>query len=291
MSVLTMRNYKKPMLAAKATIEQIEKHLPMLGSKKLDGVRATVQNGVVLSRSLKPIPNEYIQLMLGVFDLEGEDGELIIGPSNAPDVYRTTVSGVMRIAGEPDFTFHTFDNVYRERSYSFHSSVENEYCVAHGYELLLTVNEVLEYETKVLNEGYEGVILRAPGALYKHGRSTVKQGHLLKLKRFVDAEAVVIGVEELMHNDNEAVTNELGRTARSSHKEGKRPAGVLGALVCKTMEGVQFNIGTGFTAGMRERYWKQDLIGELIKYKYFDVGIKVAPRHPVFLGFRNRIDT
>ena len=48
----------------------------------------------------------------------------------------------------------------------------------------------------------------------------MREGYLLKVKRFVDGEALVIGVTEPMHNANEAKTNELGRTARSHKKAG-----------------------------------------------------------------------
>ena len=52
--------------------------------------------------------------------------------------------------------------------------------------------------------------------------------------------------------------------------------------------GVQFNIGTGFTDTVRDQLWehKEDLINTTVKYKYFDIGVKEAPRHPVYLGIR-----
>jgi DNA ligase-1 len=37
---------------------------------------------------------------------------------------------------------------------------------------------------------------------YKFGRSTVRDNILLKVKRFLDDEAVVIDIEEKMHNEN-----------------------------------------------------------------------------------------
>jgi DNA ligase-1 len=32
------------------------------------------------------------------------------------------------------------------------------------------------------------------------------------------------------------------------------------------------------------------LAGKIAKYKHFEVGVKEAPRFPVFLGFRNPLD-
>lgn len=147
-------------------------------------------------------------------------------------------------------------------------------------------------EEHYLGLGYEGVMLRNPQSLYKHGRATEKSQDLLKVKRFVDAEAEIIGYEELLHNNNEPTTNELGYTERSSNKENLVGANTLGALICKTTEGIVFKIGTGYDAALRQKLWneRESLIGKLVKYKYFAVGVKEAPRFPVFIGIRYKED-
>lgn len=111
---------------------------------------------------------------------------------------------------------------------------------------------------------------------------------MLKLKRFEDSEAEVLGIEEEMHNANTAETNELGRTKRSTAKAGLVGKGTMGALIVRDVKtGVEFNIGSGFTAHDRTEAWKP---GELVKYKFFPVGVKDKPRHPVFLGRRSKLD-
>jgi DNA ligase-1 len=151
---------------------------------------------------------------------------------------------------------------------------------------------LLNLEENLLADGFEGLILRSEHAPYKRGRSTMKEGYLLKLKRFVDAEATVIGFEERMHNGNVATTNELGRTKRSSHQAGKTGRGDLGALVLRTPEGIEFSCGTGFSDHERSEIWKvrDSFLGCFAKYKHFDIGAKTAPRHPVFLGWRDPKD-
>jgi DNA ligase-1 len=51
-------------------------------------------------------------------------------------------------------------------------------------------------------------------------------------------------------------------------------------------------VGTGFTADQRADFWsrREQLRGQLVKYKHFPHGVKDAPRHPVFLGFRDPED-
>ena len=55
---------------------------------------------------------------------------------------------------------------------------------------------------KNLDDGYEGLMLRAPDGPYKFGRSTVKENTLLKVKNFLDDEAEVIGFKEQTTNTN-----------------------------------------------------------------------------------------
>ena len=54
----------KPMLSA--SVEDVKTlRLPLLGSPKLDGIRAMVRDGVLVSRNMKPIPNVWTQRLLG----------------------------------------------------------------------------------------------------------------------------------------------------------------------------------------------------------------------------------
>ena len=104
---------------------------------------------------------------------------------------------------------------------------------------------------------------------------------------------MLIGFEEEMHNGNEALVNELGRTKRQTLKANMSGKGTLGALIVRdiTTE-VEFSIGSGFDANDRSSLWSQKdgLIGRIVKYKFFPIGIKDKPRHPIFLGFRDKMD-
>ena len=296
----------KPMLASPT--EGTTFNFPMLVSPKLDGVRCLIIDGVAMSRSLKPIPNKHVQKLFGRQDLSGLDGELIVGPPTAKDVYTKTTSGVMSIEGEPDVKFYIFDDFAAKDKVK-----ENLFGLTSGFEhrLLSAIRritlednckevkhykanneaDIVYYENYFLKMGYEGMMLRLPTGPYKFGRSTAKEAWLLKLKRFTDSEAEIIGMTELMTNTNEAVRNELGHLERSSKKAGKRGKGVLGSLIVRDVKSkVEFEIGTGFTAAQRAGIWKLNPIGTLVKYKSQPVGVKDKPRFPVFLGFRNTID-
>ena len=287
----------KPMLAAATDGSALQ--YPLLTSPKFDGVRCLIVNGIAMSRSLKPIPNLFVQHLFGRTEFSGLDGELIIGKPNAKDVYQRTVSGVMTRSGDPEIAFYVFDD------FSAFGTFERRLAVAKRrvrvlscampvhHELILTLEQLLAFEETCLIQGFEGVMLRDPAGPYKPGRSTLKEEWLLKLKRFVDSEAKILGVKQLMHNANEATTNELGQKERSSHKAGKVAKELLGAFIVKDLKSkVEFEIGTGFTLEQRQWMWKDQkkLVGKLVKYKFQPVGVKDKPRFPVFLGFRELID-
>jgi len=292
----------RPMLAADADLANLR--FPVMASPKLDGVRAIVRDGVVYSRSSKPIPNRFVQKIFGC--LNYYDGELIVGLPTAPDCYRTTMSGVMTESGEPDVYFHAFDHILDPNhpfSYRFswlskvagetvYPAITRARIKIVYHQTVRNIQELENIEVHSLKLGYEGLILRDPTAPYKEGRSTVGQGWMLKLKRFKDGEFEVIGFEERYHNMNEAKTNELGYTSHSHHKAGQVPAGDLGALILRFNGNDSFRCGTGFSASDRTMIWnnRKHYLGKIAKVKFFEIGIKDKPRHPVFLGFRSTED-
>ena len=306
-----MTNYVnfKPMLSGECT-DITKLRYPVLVSPKLDGIRALVLNGVLVSRNLKPIPNVELQMRYGRREYEGLDGELIAGLPTAPDCFRTTTSIVMsRDKNAAAVMFYAFDllpdadNV----SDSHHPfqvrrlRIERDKparLIMVPHVAVQDVDHLTALEEKWLAQGYEGLMVRDPQGPYKQGRSTEKEGWLLKLKRFADAEAEVIGVEEQMANNNAATKDNLGHTKRSTHKANMAGKGVLGALICRGLngpyKGAEFNVGTGFDDATRKELWNNgdflSLKGRIVKYRYFPSGSKDAPRFPVFIGFRDKGD-
>lgn len=291
----------KPMLATDVDLSKLR--YPVLVSEKLDGIRAIVKDGIVYGRSLKPIPNPSVQKMFGQAKYNGLDGELICGPANGPRVCDETKSGVMSKSKElhwSDVCFYVFDKFDLELPFKERNEIACDMAMRAPVNVVPVTHvpvteeqQLLQMEQHYLLNGYEGLMIRDPEGPYKFGRSTVNEGYLLKLKRFQDSEALITGVEPLYQNQNEATLNELGLTHRSSHKENKVAMETMGALQVEDLKtGVFFKIGTGFDQALRAQIWKDRdaMIGQIVKYKFLPVGIKEAPRHPVFLSFRDPID-
>jgi DNA ligase-1 len=141
-------------------------------------------------------------------------------------------------------------------------------------------------------------MLRSVEGPYKQGRSTLNQGWLLKVKRYVDAEAMILDCYAEQENTNEEFKNELGRTARSSAMAGKVDKAQLGGFnvvgaVGSPYNGIDFKVSSSsITHDERKELWAQrdDLKGKMITYKFFPCGSDVRPRHPVYKGMRSRED-
>jgi DNA ligase-1 len=292
----------RPLLAA--TLDDIASlKFPVLATPKLDGIRVLKVDGKAVTRRFKPIPNKHIRHLLEKHLPDGIDGEIM-----TEGTFNDIQSKVMSHEGEPEFTFYVFDYVkdsltkpYKDRMLDMVNGLESvvkNSTLPFSINLLTpvlvrTVDELLEFESQCLEHGFEGVMIRQPGSKYKCGRSTLKEQILLKLKRFYDAEAKVIGFEEKMKNDNKLERDEFGLAKRSSKKDGMIPADTLGALIVEDLKtGVKFGLGSGFDDELKKEIWshQRKYKNKIVKYKYQSVGVKDAPRFPVFLGFRSKLD-
>lgn len=293
----------KPLLAY--TIEDTSKiTYPVFVSAKLDGIRTVIKDGVLYSRSMKEIRSTTVQELFGKTELNGLDAEILYGDWNATNVFNLTTQTVMATNLKDNFSkdelrLAVFDHTemyapYEDRLAKIQDIVGNtgmSNVIVLDQIIVHNEDELLEFETRMLEEGYEGIMVRSIDGAYKQGRSTQREGTIGKLKRFSDGEAEVLGFEERMHNTNEAYTNELGRTQRSSAQNGMVGTGTLGALVC-TYQGIQFTMGSGFDDAGRDEVWnnREKYIGKLAKFKYFAIGMKDSYRFPIFQGWRDEDD-
>lgn len=105
--------------------------------------------------------------------------------------------------------------------------------------------------------GGEGLMVRAPDALYAKGRSR----EILKVKSYLDTEAVVIG-----------------------HSQGKgRNQGRLGSLLVELPDSIRFKIGTGLSDALRDN---PPPVGSTITFKYYGLYASGIPKFPSFLRIR-----
>ena len=298
---------KRPMKAESRNLEDEELYglkYPVVGSAKLDGVRAVVIDGVALSSTLKPIRNEYIQRCIGRHEYDGFDGELIVGDADDPTVFNKTIGPVMRKAGRPDFTFHVFDRfvekdkTYEERWLKKMQTVRDAdlpFMSVLKQAELYSPADVLRFEKKCVDAGYEGAMIRSLSGIYKEGRCTKLEQNVMKRKPMCDIEGRVVGFGESMTNENPATINEIGETQRGTDQNYIRPSGSLGFLILKSdLWEKEFKVGAG--AGtineMRDEIWanKEKYLGKMLKFSYQPYGSVNGPRLPIAICFRDEDD-
>ncbi len=107
---------EQPMLAS--TCKDIDALMyPVMASPKLDGIRCVTPRGQPLSRSLKPIKNDYIRqtltcLMANRYDRHPFmlDGELVtLNEDGTLRTFNEIQGDIMRKAGEPKWEYLVFD--------------------------------------------------------------------------------------------------------------------------------------------------------------------------------------
>jgi DNA ligase-1 len=131
--------------------------------------------------------------------------------------------------------------------------------------------EFKDYMKAMIAEGYEGVMVKDPDAVYECKRSVA----WLKIKPFIEVSLTVTGVEE--------------GTGRN--------VGKLGAIVCEGVDDgkrIVVNVGSGFTDEQRTDYWaaKDSLIAQVVEVRADatsqsqDSEDLYSLRFPRFLRFR-----
>ncbi len=235
-------------------------------SEKLDGVRALWDGQRFVSR----LGNAYLAPDWFTASLPDTplDGELFAGRGK----FQQAVSVARQIdAGERwrDLRFVIFDGPALPGGFEERLSQLRALVPEGGWEHAEILPhapcagaEALEAEMdRVEALGGEGLMLREPGSAYVQGRSAT----LLKVKRFVDAEAIVVG-----------------------HVAGAgRHKGRLGAVRVELPDGTAFKVGTGFSDAQRE---DPPPIGAVIAFRYQELTDAGVPRFPSFQGVRHDVD-
>ncbi|KVR21702.1 hypothetical protein WK13_34760 [Burkholderia ubonensis] len=264
---------------------------------------------MTVGRSLKQPANLYARKIFGGDAYHGLDGEVALGSEpRASDLCRSTTSALTTIEGEPDLFWWMFDLLtertislpYAERYLRMLERLDNLNDRRLRPVPCVTVDSadgVRELDARWCAEGYEGSIVRRAASLYKHGRSTVTKGEVLRIKTFVEDEAEIIGYEEGSKNMNEAKVDALGHIERSTHQENMVPNGQIGTMYGKVLTGMfkgdTIAIAPGKMTVEEAIYLFQNpkaLLGRISKFKHFPKGIKDRPRYATHQLFRAAFD-
>ena len=222
----------KPLLAPNEKIDLNEIKYPLLASTKLDGIRVIFYKGQILTRSLKQLPNKQLREKFEDIRKYSEDnniildGELYSHELNFQEIIsfcmtedfedKKSIKKFGKVMEIPDsLIFYCFDGI-KDDNYLLDFCERNLY---HVQPLLMkfpkligtflqkyvyTKEDVDSYFEEVLNQGYEGLILRDPNGRYKFGRGTVKEAIIYKVKPFIDFDGQIINVVQATEVNEDA---------------------------------------------------------------------------------------
>jgi len=274
---------------------------PLLCSAKYDGIRCIVKGNEAVSRTLKQLPS--IQVQDEFTHYNHTDGEIIVGNPTDFGVYNRTQSYVMSEDKfiddlhyyvfdycHPDWLQRPFFERHEKAQEIIKDAAENYHLVPH--ELVYDETELLAFEAKCLELGFEGIMMRDPLGPYKCNRGTFTEGWIYKLKRFEDAEGILVDVLEGKTNNNTKEVDERGYAKRSFVMDNLADSGMSGTLIVEWQS--QFlDVAPGNLTHAERKHIlrnKDKYLGQLLKFKFMRHGMKDKPRFIRAVGFRNRID-
>lgn len=309
----------KPQLANDANLATLI--YPVGVQVKIDGVRALNINGTLTGRSLDPFKGFGITEYWSKPEFRYLDGEMTLGPNPAsPDQLCSLTTGALGafkgVTSMADVYLHCFDWLaepnlpYFQRYEMLKAYVEK---LDHPRVKLVPLHIANNREeldaliARFFDEGYEGAIIRNLDAPAKEGRPSKVKQELVRVKGWMDSEMLVTGFTEGQTNTNEAKTNTLGRTERSSAKDGMVPNGMVGSIHGTMVgdcfhpitgeklfaDGLPITIGTGtMTDAELLDYFKhpEKLVGHPVKFKHLAHGTKTLPRMGNYISHRLKED-
>lgn len=295
----------KPLLAATLPADADLDALPypLWASPKLDGYRVMGQRDKAVSRKGIEYRNLALREMFASRkgQLEGLDGEAVVGPPWAPDVFNRTQNCINSgsEAAAAEFRRHgaywVFGLYDLGGGHAFQGVEEMYECLKRNYsrqdkvrivtqKLIRKRSQLLSFEATQLEKGYEGVMLaRADREGYpqkpgKENRSTLREFDLVKLKRFDYGDARIIAPRYLVHNQNEERT---ATGARRSAKAGKvidsKRIGKVDVFETKTKALFSLTVSTNELRNKGFDWWQRQ-VGKVIRYKFQLCGTLNAPR-------------
>lgn len=229
-------------------------------SEKLDGIRAYWNGKELLSKNGNKIyAPKWFTKDFPTFNLDGElwtkraDFEniqnIVLDKKPSKDWSQITYN-VFEVPEEKGFFLQRLKKIKQ-----WNKKNKNKYIKIIPQIKCINKKQMNNYLDKLINQKAEGLIVKNPNLEYFKGRSS----HILKVKKFKDAEALVIGI---------------------NYKKNK-----FKSLVLKLPNDVVFNLGNGFT-----KLEKMDppKIGQTITFKYYGLTKYLKPKFASFLRIREK---
>lgn len=285
---------------------------PQVVQPKYDGFRCLCYKGHLFTRSLLPQPNMCLYAYLEpVVEYCAKNDLILDGELYSLDRSFTDLSSILRSSRQPvpsDFNFYAFDCMtelqwltehmpeYQHRLSELEDRVEDinfEHLISVPWKLLDSPETLPFHHTDAVGQGFEGLILRNPYALYKHGRATFRENIIHKIKHFDYLDAQIVGFEvvQVLQPEAQVLTSPTGKMKRSHRSEDYVPGDYCGSLIVRDELGRQFSCGwsRGWSIASRRTIWlnRQNFLGHWVRVRCLPGTGYDLPRSPQFVDFRD----
>ena len=267
----------KPMLAHDFRKLKGKVTYPVMSQPKLDGVRAVVRESGMKSRNGKPhLSTPHIHESLAKLFKEDPDlifdGELYVHKGECD--FNKIISLVRKKKptledireSKEHIKYHIYDlpshpGTFKERMEALKELDLPDCCVLTSTHLCKDEEEVMDYYSEYMADGYEGQMVRVIDSVYENKRSK----SLMKHKVFYDQEFTIIDV-----------------------LEGKgKLTGKVGRIIFE-INGTRFKSAVNGDHEYLEQLFKDgNLIGKQATVKYFELTPDGIPRFPKVIAIRD----
>lgn len=280
------------MLASKID-EKYKWEFPCIAEAKYDGTRliAACENGVVEYFSRSGKPSDFCN---GIFDIELAKMEkrvgapiVLDGEALASDFTETlNAKGSKGIEAKKALRFYAFDIMFLSewkaqncnRKQAVRSAIVEALVNELGLKLIKkskhkTIRNLVEakaFYNEMLKEGFEGLIIKKPEAMYEFDRSKA----WAKWKPVLDFDLKIVGMFE--------GKGRLAGTCGGFYLKGKDENGNV----------IETSVGSGFSDKQRKAFWKKDPTGKIAMVEAQEMSKSknsetYSLRFPVFIKIRD----
>jgi len=291
---------------------------PVYASKKIDGFRCLIKNKKLHTGSMREQPNK--NLTEAFKPLLRRYSKVYDGELNSESLTFSELQSILMSFYRPlpnDLYLYLFDYMtwkqwtadglpcwmpFQERIKGLKTAHHIPRVKIITQYLLSNRTELDQFIKAAQERGDEGVMLRSPDGIYKHGRATIKQAIIFKYKFWKDFDAKIISVHE-MEGIKDGAKREIDPTGhkkpvhKKADKEGK---GTFGYFIVhveragKPDPNLALRVGNwkGCTDEVRAEIWTdpKKFIGQWMRGKGMAVGEKDLPRIPKDIEFRDSKD-
>ena len=246
-----------------------------------------------------------------------KDGWVIDGESWSPSIPFEELGGIMRAWKNPkeipaDLALNVFDiltleqwnnggePVFSERVKIYTDLLKKKSpnnCNIIVQQSLKDIADAQKFYDKCVEKGHEGMMLRDPDGRYKHGRCTLNEYNIIKLKQWITTDVWIVDYEQATKMKEEYANSdrgkdETGHSKRSRTKENYELVDAIGSIIVEDEDGVKSGVHFSKEYNGPEVTWanRKKFIGKMVEVRSMKVGVKDGLRLGGITRFREDKD-